>query len=87
MPEKLNHFFSILLKNAQKPEGLNSNKQSDKDKEEIELLIGIADEYNVNPSHIRELMVTEKEYVTFLRRRNILDDIQKKIEKFATEIQ
>ncbi|MDI9311210.1 MAG: DNA phosphorothioation system sulfurtransferase DndC [Limnohabitans sp.] len=63
----------------------NNNKQSLKEKEELELLTEVSMQHNVNPNHIRELMVTEKEYVTFLRRKNILDDIQKKIEKFVTE--
>jgi DNA sulfur modification protein DndC len=65
---------------------LDNKKQIQKDKEEIKLLKKISDVHGVNSNHIRELMVTEKEYVTFLRRRNVLDDIQKKIEKFATEL-
>lgn len=64
---------------------LDNKKQAEKEKEELNLLKTVSKDYNVNPNHIRELMLTEKEYVTFLKRRNILDDIQRKIEKFATE--
>lgn len=70
-----------------KPLMLDNKKQVKKDKEEVSLLKKISDKHGVNSNHIRELMVTEKEYVTFLRRRNILDDIQRKIEKFATEVE
>jgi DNA sulfur modification protein DndC len=64
---------------------LDNKKQFEKEQEELSLLKAVSENYNVNPNHIRELMITEKEYVTFLKRRNILDDIHKKIEKFATE--
>lgn len=66
---------------------LDNKKQQEKEQEELQLLKEVAGHHKVDPNHIRELMVTEKEYVTFLKRRNILDDIQKKIERFTTEIE
>ncbi|RZK09659.1 MAG: DNA phosphorothioation system sulfurtransferase DndC [Flavobacterium sp.] len=75
----------IYQKIKNKPLMLDNKKQAEKEREELNLLKEVSKVHNVNPNHIRELMLTEKEYVTFLKRRNILDDIQKKIEKFATE--
>jgi DNA sulfur modification protein DndC len=64
---------------------LDNKNEELKESEELELLTQVAKKHNVNPNHIRELMLTEKEHVTFLRRRNILDDITNKIERFVTE--
>ncbi len=54
--------------------------------EELTLLKEVAEKHGVNADHIRELLMTEKEFVSFLRRRNIYTDIQKKIERFVNEI-
>lgn len=64
---------------------LDNKKQFEKEQEELSLLKKVSEKHAVKADHIRELMVTEKEYATFLKRRNILDDIQKKVEKFALE--
>jgi len=77
----------IYKKVKNKPIMLDNKKQLEKEQEELKLLTKVSKAHKVNPNHIRELMVTEKEYATFLRRRNILDDIQKKIEKFVSEPQ
>ncbi len=54
-------------------------------KEEIDLLKKSSKKYNVKAEHIQELLVTEQENVTYLKRRNIIDDFQKKIERFVKE--
>jgi DNA sulfur modification protein DndC len=59
--------------------------QKTREEEELELLREVSKEHQVNPDHIRALMVMERDHAAFLRRKNILDDMQKKIEKFATE--
>lgn len=64
---------------------LDNSSEETKENEELALLSEVAKKHGINPNHIRELMLTEKEHVTFLRRRNILDDITNKIERFASE--
>jgi DNA sulfur modification protein DndC len=61
----------------------DNQKQLQREEEEYALLKEVAQENGVDPNHIRELLVTEKEYVTYLRRRNIYDDILKKVEYFV----
>lgn len=73
----------IFYKVKRKKIMLNQEELDKREQEEFKLLSEVADEHSVNPNHIRELMTTEKEYVTFLRKSNLLDDIQRKIEKFA----
>lgn len=76
----------IYFKVKNKKLMLDNRQIEEKEKEELDLLNEISKKHNVNPSHIRELIITEKEYVTYLKRRNILTDIQKKVEKFVTEV-
>lgn len=79
------HVGDIYLKIKNKPLMLDNRQLQEKEKEELELLREVAEQHQVNADHIRTLLLTEKEYLTFLRRRNILDDIHKKIEGFAKE--
>ena len=79
------HVAEIYKKVKGKSLMLDNKKQFEKEQEELSLLKKVSQKYAVKADHIRELMVTEKEYATFLKRRNILDDIQKKVEKFALE--
>ncbi len=79
------HVTDIYKKVKGKSLMLDNKKQMEKEQEELSLLKKVAQKHDVKADHIRELMVTEKEYATFLKRRNILDDIQKKVEKFALE--
>ncbi|NJK82935.1 MAG: DNA phosphorothioation system sulfurtransferase DndC [Saprospiraceae bacterium] len=79
------HVGDIYLNIKNKPLMLDNRQLQEKEKEELELLREVATQHQVNADHIRTLLLTEKEYVTFLRRRNILDDIQKKIEGFVKE--
>jgi DNA sulfur modification protein DndC len=53
--------------------------------EELALLREVAEEHGINPDHVRELMMTEKDLVTYLRRTNIFQDIQRRIARFAAE--
>jgi len=77
----------IYQRIKQKPLGIMENdKQLQRTEEEFRLLQEVAAEHDVNPEHIQELLLTEKEYASYLKRRNIFDDIFKKIEKFTTEI-
>lgn len=57
-----------------------------REREEIDLLKKSSKKYNVKAEHIQELLVTEQENVTYLKRRNIIDDFQKKIERFVKEV-
>lgn len=66
---------------------IESKKQTQKEQEELELLREVAKDYGVEANHIRELMVAEKEFMTNSGRKNIIDDIHKKVEKFAKELQ
>lgn len=75
----------IYIKVKNKPLVFENRNQIEKEREELETLSNVAKSYNVNPNHIRELIITEKEYATFLKRRNVLTDIQKKIERFSAE--
>lgn len=76
----------IYQRIKQKPLAIMENdKRLQRDEEEQTLLREVASEHEVNPNHIQELMLTEKEYASFLKRRNIFDDIFKKIEKFTIE--
>ncbi|MBV6440607.1 MAG: hypothetical protein EPGJADBJ_02279 [Saprospiraceae bacterium] len=76
----------IYQRVKQKPLAIMENdKRLQRDEEEQTLLREVAYEHEVNPNHIQELMLTEKEYASFLKRRNIFDDIFKKIEKFTIE--
>lgn len=62
-----------------------NDKQLQRDEEEFKLLRETAEHNGVDPNHIRELMITEREYASFLRRRNIYDDILKKVEFFVEQ--
>ncbi|GAB3641751.1 DNA phosphorothioation system sulfurtransferase DndC [Spirosoma arcticum] len=64
---------------------LDHSLGAEREREELDLLREVAAEHGFNPDHIRELMMTERDFVTFLRRRNIFDDIHKKIERFTKE--
>ncbi len=79
------HVADIYKKVKGKSLMLDNKKKIEKEQEELHLLNKVAQKHSVKADHIRELMVTEKEYATFLKRRNILDDIQKKVERFAME--
>jgi DNA sulfur modification protein DndC len=59
----------------------------EKEQEELKLLQEAAEENGVMANHIRELVIVESEHTTSLRRRNIFEDIQKKIEKFVDELE
>ncbi len=48
----------------------DNNKQLQREEEEFDLLREVAELNGVDPNHIRELLQTEKEYATFLRRNN-----------------
>lgn len=63
----------------------DNDLQQQRETEENELLNQVAYSHGVNADHIRELMMTEKEAATHLRRRNIYDDILKKVDAFVTE--
>lgn len=76
----------IFLKVKKKRIMLDEKHIVEKEREEFDLLKKAAEKHGVNADHIRELLVTEKEHLTYLRRRNILEDIQKKIEKFVEEV-
>ena len=65
---------------------IDHEQQSKKEQEELELLREVSEGFGVEANHIRELMTSEKEFVTFSGRRNIVDDIQKKVEKFVKEL-
>ncbi|MCU0447014.1 MAG: DNA phosphorothioation system sulfurtransferase DndC [Microscillaceae bacterium] len=75
----------IYLKIKNKMLMLDNRQLQEKEKEELELLREVAEVHQVNADHIRTLLLTEKEYVTFLRRSNVLIDIQRKIEGFVKE--
>lgn len=62
----------------------DNDKQLQREEEEFNLLREIAEQNGVDPNHIRELLMTEKEYASFLRRSNVYSDIQKKVEFFVT---
>jgi DNA sulfur modification protein DndC len=62
-----------------------SSSKKSWEEEELELLREVAEAHKVKPDHIRSLMTLERDHAALLRRRNILDEIQKKIEKYATE--
>lgn len=61
----------------------DNDLQLQREEEENLLLDEVASAHGVNPDHIRELMMTEKEAATHLRRRNIYDDILKKVDDFV----
>ena len=57
------YIVSEIYNKVKKSKLMSDNvKQSQKEQEELYLLSEVAKEHNVNPNHIRELMVTEKEY-------------------------
>ncbi len=74
-------YFQVKKKRLTMPD----NHQLQRQEEELQILRDVAQKHGVNPDHIRELLLTEKEYVTFLKRRNIFDDILKKVERFVKE--
>mgnify|MGYP001485197123 CR=1 FL=1 len=76
----------IYLKIKKKRIMLEEKHIVEKEREEFELLKQAAQKHGVNADHIRELLVTEKEHLTYLRRRNILHDIQRKVERFVEEM-
>lgn len=63
----------------------DNDLQLQREEEENQLLNEVAASHGINPDHIRELMMTEKEAATHLRRRNIYDDILKKVDLFVTD--
>jgi DNA sulfur modification protein DndC len=73
-------YLSVKNKNIAMP---NSNNAEKRALEEFELLREVATQNDVNPNHIRELLLTEKEYITYLRRGSVFNEIQKKIERFV----
>jgi DNA sulfur modification protein DndC len=64
---------------------LEESLGAEREREELDLLKEVAAEHGFNPDHIRELMMTERDFTAFLLRRNIYTDIRKKIERFAKE--
>ena len=58
---------------------------AEREREELDLLKEVAAEHGFNPDHIRELMMTERDFAAYLRRTNIYQDIRKKVERFAKE--
>ena len=74
-------YFSVYNQRIMQDHPLTAARE----KEELDLLREVAEEHGINPDHVRELMMTEKDFVTYLRRTNILQDIQKKVARFATE--
>ncbi len=64
---------------------IDSKRQSKTEQEELDLLKEVAEDHGVLANHIRELMLTEKECVSYNGRRNIIDDIQKRVEKFVKD--
>lgn len=77
----------IYLKTKKQPLMITDDDKKIKEQEEMALLKKAAEQHNVKAEHIKELIITEQENVTYLKRRNILDDFQKKIERFVKEIQ
>ena len=73
-------YFSVKKKLLAMP---HNNELEKREFEEFQILKDVAEENGVNPNHIRELLLTEKEYVTYLRRSNVFNEIQKKIERFV----
>jgi DNA sulfur modification protein DndC len=73
-------YLSVKNKNIAMP---NSNNAEKRALEEFQLLREVAEQNDVNPNHIRELLLTEKEYITYLRRGSVFNEIQKKIERFV----
>ena len=73
-------YFSVKKKSLAMP---HNNELEKREFEEFQILKDVAEENGVNPNHIRELLLTEKEYVTYLRRSNVFNEIQKKIERFV----
>jgi len=82
-----NHRVSDIYFQVKKiPIAMSDNDlQLQREEEENLLLNEVAASHGINPDHIRELMMTEKEAATHLRRRNIYDDILKKVDSFVTE--
>lgn len=82
-----NHRVSDIYFQVKKiPIAMTDNDlQLQREEEENQLLNEVAASHGINPDHIRELMMTEKEAATHLRRRNIYDDILKKVDSFVTD--
>ena len=59
------------------------NKISERRREEFRILEEVCREHGVNSDHIKTLMELEREHLSFLRRRTIFSDIQKKIKEFT----
>jgi DNA sulfur modification protein DndC len=85
---KFKHSVAKIYKSVKGDEVMDSfSTQKDQKKlEELKLLTQICNKHNVNPEHIRELMILEHKNASFLRRGTIFKDIQSKIERFVTEI-
>ncbi|MCI0616532.1 hypothetical protein L0244_26430 [bacterium] len=56
---------------------------SERRREEFDILEEVCQNYEIDPSHIKELMELEREHLSFLRRHNIFEDMKSKIERFV----
>ena len=66
---------------------LPSNGVIERRKEEFEILEEVCGEIGVKPDHIKELMQLERERLIFLKRRNLITDMQKKIALFIKDME
>lgn len=64
---------------------LTENSASKRRQEEYEILDEVCRENSVNPDHIKTLMQLERERMVYLRRRNLLSDMQQKIKIFVKD--
>jgi len=75
---------SKIYKKVKNKSLMLSNKNLErKEQEAFKLLKKVSKKYDVKAEHIRELLIVEQEKANYLRRRNVFDDIQKKIEHFT----
>lgn len=66
---------------------LMNDERKRQEAEELKILEEVAQEHDIKSEHIRSLIVTEKEHVGYLRRKNIFDDIQNQLRRFVLEIE
>lgn len=62
---------------------IDNDDVSERRREEFEILEEVCREQGIDPDHVRELMELEKEFLSFLRRHNIFEDIRRKIRTFV----